>query len=113
MKVVSREEIENLVKMANRLDEEGRRVEAAALDLTIQKLVTAAEEDEKEEEKSARQLSNKAKSKIRAVCKAADSFVQANLDIRGEHKKHLRKLESLCEEICEIAKELKLDDSAE
>lgn len=110
MKVVSHEEIENLVKMANRLDEEGRVAEAAALDLTIKKLVTAAEEEEEKEEKGARQLSNKAKAKIRAVCRAAESLIGADLDLRGEHKKHLKALEDHCEKICEIAKELKLED---
>lgn len=107
-------EIETLVELANRLDAEDKIDQAMVVDAAIAKLIkSAAEEEEEEKGKGPRQLSNKAKSKIRQVCKAADSFIQADLDVRGEHKKHLRKLEALCEEICEIAATLKLDDTKE
>lgn len=105
-------EIETLVELANRLDAENKTEQAMVVDAAIAKLIKSAAEEEEEKEKGPRQLSNKAKSKIRQVCKAAQSFIAADLDVRGEHKKHLRKLESLCEEICEIATTLKLDDSS-
>lgn len=105
-------EIETLVELANRLDAENKTDQAMVVDAAIAKLIKSAAEEEDEKEKGPRQLSNKAKTKIRQVCKAARAFVDADLDVRGEHKKHLRKLESLCEEICDIAATMQLDDTS-
>lgn len=114
MTFISTAEIAHLVKMANKLDEEGRTEEALVLDQTIQTLVTAAAKEKEEEEakeKGPRTLSNKAKSKVRQVCKAAKGLIDADLDIRGEKKKLLRELETICERVCEIADELGLDEA--
>ena len=106
MTLFSKNEIETLLKMANKYDEEGRTEEALALDSTIQKLlVNAAKEDEDEKEKGSRQMSGKAKAKFRTIKKAAESLVSADLDYRGPSKSSCRKVEMLCEEILEALKD--------
>lgn len=96
-----------LLKMAEKLEEEGNVEEAADLFHTAEKLVTAAEKEKKEEK--GRSMSGKAKAKFRAVKKAAESLCAADLDYRGPNKKECRKVEMLCEDILEALAECDLD----
>jgi hypothetical protein len=102
-------EIESLITLSEKLDEDGKTQESAALYATAQKLIKAAEEEEKEA-KGPRQMSAKAKTKFRAVKKAAESLIASDLDYRGPYKSSCRKVEMLCEEILEALKECHLDD---
>lgn len=99
-----RAEVENLLRLSDQYDEEGKTEEAQALHLAALKIVEAAEK-EKKEEKAGRAMSGKAKSKFRAVQKACQSLCDADLDVRGQYKKQCRKVETLCEEILETLEE--------
>ena len=104
MTLYSKAYLEVLVKMAEKADEEGRTDEAMALDIAINKMVTAAAEEE-DETKGSRAMSGKAKAKFRAVKKAAEALTAADLDYRGPHKSSCRKVEMLCEDILEALKD--------
>lgn len=103
----SKAELENLVKMADHLDSEGYTQEAQQIDSTIARLVEAAKKEE--DDKPGRAMSGKAKAKFRAVHKACKSLIDADLDYRGANKSQCRKVEMLCEEVCELLEECDLD----
>jgi len=97
-------EMAELVKLANKFDASGMVEAAQQLDATLVKLAAEAEQ-EAEEEKKGRELSGKAKAKLRACVKAAQSLVDADLDMRGADKKACKKIEDLAEQILEAAKD--------
>lgn len=101
-------ELATLIKIAQKLDDEGRTEEARQLDVMIMRMA-AEEEKEEKEEKGAREMSGKAKAKFRAVKKACESLCDADLDYRGQHKAACRKVEMLCEEILEALKDCSLE----
>jgi predicted DNA-binding transcriptional regulator YafY len=104
-------ELENLAQLAERLDAEGKTEEAMAVDMALNKLITAAKEEAEEaEQKGPRAMSNKAKAKFRAVKKACESLVAADLDYRGPNKSSCRKVEMLCEEILDALKDCDLSE---
>lgn len=96
--------IRELVKLAEKLDNEGNIEEAAQLFATAEKM--ADDEEAEGKEPKSRELSGKAKAKLRTIYKAANSFVQADLDCRGPHKKACMKVEDFCEQICELLKDM-------
>jgi len=89
-------DFELLVKLAQKFDDEGRTSEAQLLDGLAMKIASEQEEDEK---KGDRAMSGKAKAKFRALKKAAQSLVDADLDYRGPHKSACRKVEMLAEDM--------------
>ena len=101
-------ELATLIKIAQKLDDEGRTDEARQLDSMIMRM--AAEEEKEEKEEKSRAMSGKAKAKFRAVKKACESLCAADLDYRGEHKAACRKVEMLCEEILDVLKDCSFDD---
>lgn len=101
-------EIENLLKLSDQYDEEGRTEESAALFAVANRLIQSAEKEKKEEE-GGRQMSGKAKAKFRAVKKACEALCSADLDYRGPYKKECRKVETLCEDILEALTECSFD----
>lgn len=98
------EEIKTLVKLAEKLEDEGRIEDSTSLFATAEKMTEDAEAEAAEPK--SRELSGKAKAKLRTICKAAKSLVDADLDFRGPHKKSCHKVESLCEEICDLLKDM-------
>lgn len=97
--------LEELAKIANSFDEEGKKVEAEALDSLMTKIAKEIEEEKEEikKEKGPRSLSGGAKRKFRSLVKACQSLVDADVDCRGPHKKECKKIEDLCEEILTLA----------
>lgn len=103
------QDIAQLLKIAQKYDDEGRTDEARQLDGLAIRLAAEIEKEEKEE-KEARSMSGKAKAKFRAVKKACEALCKADLDYRGEHKKECRKVETLCEDILEALKDCEFGD---
>lgn len=97
-------EIQNLLDLSEKLENQGNIDEAATLAATANRLIATAEKEDKEE-KAARSMSGKAKAKFRAVKKAAEALCAADLDYRGENKSACRKVEMLCEDILEALKD--------
>ena len=108
---IKRAEVETLLRMSEEADNEGNTEQAEVLHLAALKIVEAAEKEEKEEKakKEGRAMSGKAKAKFRAVRKAVDALLDADLDYRGPHKKECRKVETLCEEIQDALAECDFD----
>jgi len=105
--MISQEEIASLVKMADKLDSEGRVLEAAALDSTIQKLVTAAEKEKDDEEKESGGLTNKQRAAIKGFMTAAERVERAFA--RGAPRGSCRKVDDLAEQVLEACKSCNLD----
>lgn len=87
---MEKQDLERLVELTNRLDEEGHTTEAAALDGLLVRFA--------EEEKT---MSNKAMNALRQLHKACSSFCSKNLDTRGPNRRKLNKVCDMAEELCE------------
>lgn len=101
---MDKQELEKLVQITNKLDEEGHKEEAAALDTVLIRLAQA------EEEKG---MSNKAKNALRMLYKTCKSFCDKNLDTRGTNRRKMSKICDMAEDLCvEIEPLLDKEDKA-
>lgn len=94
---MDKHDLEQLVELTNRLDEEGHTAEAQALDSLLVKV--AAEGEEKN-------MSNKAMKALHSLHKACSSFCSKNLDSRGPNRRKLNKVCDMAEDLCAELEEL-------
>ncbi len=81
-------DLEKLVELTNKLDEEGHEAEAAALDTLLLKFASEDGPVGKAE------LSKKAQGALNTLHKACSSFCSKSLDSRGEKR---RKMNTICD----------------
>lgn len=93
-------DLERLVELTNKLDEDGHVEEAAALDTL---LVKFAQESPAGDTKG---LSKKAHNALNTLHKACVSFCNKNLDSRGENRRKLNKVCDMAEDLRDEIEEL-------
>lgn len=98
-------EVENLLNLSEKMDEEGRTEEAAVLHLAAQKLVQAAKEDE-DEEKEVAGLSGKQKAALRALKNCSERVTKV---FGNRIPRNCKAVDSHCEDILELLKGMDLD----
>jgi hypothetical protein len=99
-------EVENLLNLSEKMDEEGRTEEAAVLHLAAQKLVQAAKEDEEEEEAATAGLSGKQKKALKALKTCAERVTKV---FGNRIPRNCKAVDSHCEDILELLKSMDLD----
>ena len=92
---MEKQDMEQLVKLTDRLDADGHIVEAQALDAVLIKMAA-------DEEKG---LSNKASNALKSLHKACKSFCNKNLDSRGGSRRKLNKVCDMAEDLCDELEE--------
>lgn len=95
---MERKELENLVSLADELDQKGLVEEAAALDKVLTK-VAATEEEEKG-------MTGKATHALEVLCKTCESFCAKNLDTRGSKRRLLNQICDLAEDCAAKCREI-------
>lgn len=93
---MEKQDMEQLVSLASRLDAEGHTAEAQALDSVLIKMAAEGE---------AKGMSNKAMNALRSLHKACKSFCAKNLDSRGEKRRKLNKICDMAEDLCDELEE--------
>ena len=102
---LSKVELENLVKIATKLDDQGMEEEAKQVDLAIAKLVQAAKEEEKEEA-TAKGLTGKQKAACRAFRAAAERVDKVFFN---GIPRACKKLDDLASEVLACCKDIEMD----
>jgi hypothetical protein len=87
---MDKQELEKLVDITNKLDAEGHKEEAEALDTVLIRLAEAEEKG----------MTGKAKHALNTLYKACKNFCSKNLDSRGGSRRKMNKICDLAEDLC-------------